>query len=173
MKKIVLINGLIAGAIATSWALGYMTLSHHDLNSNMGMIYGYASMILGFSLIFVGVKSYRDKQNGGVISFGKAFRMGLYITLIASTMYVVAWEIMFFNTELHEFGKTYSAHLLANMQKAGASAADIARRRAELQGWVEQYNNLFFNSAQTYMEILPVGLLVSLIAALVLKRKKI
>jgi len=172
MKKIVLINGLIAGVIATSWTLGYMTLSHHNLNSNMGMIYGYASMILGFSLIFVGVKSYRDKQNGGVISFGKAFRMGLYITLIASTMYVVAWEIMYF-TVMHDFGRTYAANLLDKMQKSGASVADIAKRRVELDEWVRQYDNVFFNSALAYMEILPVGLLVSVIAALVLKRKKI
>lgn len=172
MKKIIIVNGIIAGVIATSWTLGYMTISHHDMESNMGLIYGYASMIVGFSLIFVGVRNYRNKYNGGVISFGKAFLMGLFITLIASTIYVVAWEIMYF-TVMHDFGRTYADHLLANMQKTGASAADIAKQRVELDNWVKQYDNVFFNSALAYMEILPVGLLVSLIAAAILKRKKI
>jgi len=57
------------------------------------MLVGYAAMLLAFSLVYVGVKSYRDRENGGVICFGKAFQVGLLISLVASTIYVITWMI--------------------------------------------------------------------------------
>lgn len=176
MKKIVLICGLIAGFISVSWAVISITINmnsgkHMDLEN--GMLYGYATMVLAFSLIFVAIKTFRDKHNGGVISFGKAFRIGLYISLIASTIYVLVWEIdYFFFIPEGFFDQQYTTHVLDELRTSGASQAEIDAKSAEMAKMFRLYQNPLFNSLMTYAEILPVGLLVSLLAAAILRRKK-
>jgi len=172
MKKTVLICGIIAGLITTSMFIGQMMLgnSKDDLFEN-GMIIGYTLMILAFSFIFVATKITRDKHNGGEISFGKAFRVGLYITLIASTIYVGVWLIdyYFFNPD---FAELYTAHILENMKASGASQAEITKKSAEMAKFSEMYKNPFFNALLTYAEIVPLGLIVSVISAFALRRKR-
>ena len=172
MKRIVIVCGLIAGAISTSWMLGYASIAKSDTNLDNGAIYGYTAMILAFSLIYVGVRNFRNKYNGGVISFGKAFRMGLYISLIASTMYVAAWIVAYY-TFLHDFVKICTGHSINKLRESGTSAAVIAQKTAEMDSFVRMYENPLFNALLTYSEILPVGIIASLITAFVLRRKKI
>ncbi|MBV9987891.1 MAG: DUF4199 domain-containing protein [Chitinophagaceae bacterium] len=171
MKKIVIIYGLIAGVISIAWFLGSMAVSgngHFDVEN--GMYYGYATMLLAFSLIFVAIKNFRDKHNHGLISFGKAFRIGLFITLIASTVYVGVWLIDYFYF-IPDFMDRYAAHYLDKMKASGATQAAISEQVAYFNKAKVWYKNPFFNALMTYAEILPVGLLVSLIAALILRRK--
>lgn len=141
-----------------------------SMNFENGMIYGYASMLLAFSLIFVGIKNYRDKYNNGYVSFGKAFRIGLYISLIASTIYVGTWLINYFYF-MPDFMDKYAAHVIERMKTSGATDAAIAEKTKEMADFKVLYQNPFINAAVTYMEILPIGLLISLIAAAILKRK--
>jgi Protein of unknown function (DUF4199) len=172
MKKTVIVCGLIAGFISTSMFIGLMLLGkagHEDFKN--GMIYGYTLMILAFAFIFVGTKITRDKHNGGIISFGKAFRVGLYITLIASTIYVIVWLIDYY-VFIPDFGEKYAAHVIKELKASGASQAVIDKQTAEMAKFSEMYKNPFFNALITYSEILPVGLLVSLISAWALKRKQ-
>ena len=134
------------------------------------MIYGYTLMILAFSFIFVATKITRDKYNGGTISFGKAFRVGLYITLIASTIYVIVWLIDFY-TFNPDFAEKYAASVLDNLKASGASQAEVTQKTADLAKLGEMYKNPIFVILLTYAEIFPVGLLISLINAWVSKRK--
>jgi hypothetical protein len=174
MKRIVIVCGLIAGLITTAWVIGYMTVnSGQATDMENGMWYGYASMLIAFSLIFVAIKKYRDNHNGGIISFGKAFRIGLYISLIASSMYVVVWLIDYFYI-LPEgyFEQHYTSQMIESLKASGASQAELDKKTAEMAEFSRLYKNPFFNALMTYIEILPVGLVVSLIAALILKRRK-
>lgn len=171
MKKTVLVCGIAAGLISTSIYIGLMLLGRAgDIDFKNGLVYGYTLMILGFSFIFVGTKITRDKHNNGVISFGKAFRVGLYITLVASTVYVIVWLIdnYFF---IPDFMEKYSAFMIDKLRASGASQDEIAKETAEMAKMTRMYKNPFFVIVMTYIEILPVGLLISLISALILKRK--
>lgn len=173
MKKNILIYGLIAGALVSTFMLLSMNyLSHCEGNVDYGtsMLIGYASMLIAFSLVFVGIRNYRDKYNGGVISFGKAFKIGGLIVLIASTMYVVAWLIdyTFF---IPDFAERYSARMLTELKASGAAPAEIAKQTKEMANFATMYKNPFFNAMMTYVEILPVGLIVTLISSGILKRK--
>ncbi len=169
MKKIVITCGLIAGFISIVWVITSMVLKMKNNDFDNGMIWGYAGMILAFSLIFVGIKKYRDSQDG-VISFGKAFRIGLFITLIASTIYVIVWliDLYFF---MPDFADRYAAYNIDKMKTAGASQAAIDAQVSEMNTFKEMYKNPVWVVLFTYLEIVPVGLLLSLIAALTLKRK--
>jgi hypothetical protein len=171
MKKTIWVCGLIAGIISVSWGVVSAGLLNDSLSLNTRLIFGYATMILGFSLIFVAIKNYRDNYNNGQITFGKALRIGLLITLIASTLYVVVWMIDF-NYFVPDYGEKYQAQAIAEMKANGVSAAEIQRQGAELATTMSKYKaSPTFRIMFTYLEIAPVGIVVSLIAALILKKK--
>ena len=170
MKKIIIICGLIAGLIVTSTMIFTMTGIIKNRYFEGGMVLGYSTMLVAFSLIFVGIKNYRDKHNAGIISFGKALKIGLMITLVASTIYVLVWMIDYYYF-IPDFFEKYSAHIVGKMRTSGASQVEIQKQIADIQGYVKMYKNPFFNAMFTYIEILPVGIIVSIVAALILKRK--
>jgi ethanolamine transporter EutH len=169
MKKNVLVFGLIAGVIVS----GFMAVTigtssgNHDSND---MLLGYAAMLVALSFVFVGIKNYRDKYNEGLITFGKAFKIGILISLIASTLYVITWMIMF-HFFIPDFMDKYAEHMLRQAQESGASAAEIAAKTSEMNSYKEMYKNPLMVILLTYAEIVPVGLLVTLVSALLLKKK--
>ncbi len=134
------------------------------------MLIGYATMLIAFAFIFVGIKNYRDKYNNGVITFGKAFKVGLFIALISSTFYVITWLVEYY-AFMPDFMEKYSEHVLNQAKTSGASAAELAKQTEEMQGYKEMYKNPIFVILLTYMEILPLGLVISLIAAAVFRKK--
>lgn len=170
MKKNVLVYGLIAGiCIATfmSFSIAYC----YSKNSFDGsMLLGYTAMLLSFSLIFVGVKNYRDKHNAGIISFKKAFVMALYMAFIASTLYVIGWMIAYY-AFFPDFMERLAAYQLSPAKVSQMSAAEVSGIRQQMETFKQWYASPVGVAGATYMEIIPVGLVVSLITALVLKRK--
>jgi len=167
VKKIVLRYGLLAGPISM---IGFALTATHIVDSKYGMLVGYASMIVAFSLIYVAIVNYRDNYNGGTITFGKAFLIGLYIALIASTVYVVIWLISYYFF-MPDYLDKYIANYLAELKADGASAEKIKAETAEMAGYIEMYKNPFLNALITYTEILPVGLIVSLISAAIARKQ--
>src|SRR5947208_6936444 len=109
--------------------LSVNSLSHREGNFdyNTSLLIGYASMLIAFSLVFVGIRNYRDKYNDGVISFGKAFKVGSMIVLIASSIYVVAWLVDYFFF-IPDFIEKYSAHMLEKLKASGASQIEIDKQ---------------------------------------------
>ncbi len=174
MKKNIIIYGLIAGIVVSVLmllSLNYISHCEGNVDYDTSMVIGYASMLLAFSLVFVGIRNYRDKFNGGVISFGKAFKVGILIVLIASTIYVAAWLVDYFFF-IPDFAEKYSAHTLDKLKASGASQAEIDKQTKEMANFCRMFKNPFFNAMMTYVEILPVGLIVTLISSLILKRKQ-
>ncbi len=169
MKKIVIIYGLIAGAIVS--ALMHLTMIKSDgqMNFDGGMLLGYLTMIIALAMIFFGVKVYRDKHMGGTITFGKAFVVGLYITIVASVVYCVNWEIML-NTSASGFMDQYTTYYIEKMEAEGASVTEIEEMREEMASMSEMYKNPVARFGMTFLEIFPVGLVISLISAALLKK---
>ncbi len=171
MQKIVLRFGLASGAILVLMSAVMMPLCMNGvIDFDHNEIIGYSSMVLSFLLVFFGVRSYRDNVGGGAISFGKAFQVGLLISLVTCAMYVVAWEIVYFKF-FPNFLDVYSAHVLAKLHSAGASEAAIREKTAEMADLAKHYGNPLFNSAITFMEVFPVGLIMTLVSAAILRRK--
>lgn len=166
MKRTVIVFGIIAGTIVSAIMMYSTVRGYNSKNWDYGVIIGYTSMVLAFSLIFVGVRNYRDKFNDGSISFGKAFRIGLYITLVASTLYVIVWLICYY-LFIPDFMDRYAEYMIS--QSAGTPEA--SQKIQEIEGWRELYKNPLWVILLTYMEILPVGLIISLICALILKKR--
>ncbi len=168
MKKNIIIYGLIAGIVISFLML--FSISFNISDFNIGLFIGYASMLIAFSFVFVGIRNYRDKYNEGVISFGKAFKIGIMIVLIASTIYVIAWLIDYFFF-IPDYLEKYAAHMLDKLKASGASQIEIDKQTKEMANLAKMYKNPLFNAMMTYVEILPVGLIVTLISSFILKRK--
>lgn len=143
--------------------------NHHSMVS--GMIFGYAMMLLAFSVIFVAIKNYRDKHLGGYISFGKAFGIGMGITLIASVLYTITWLILL-QTVIPDFMDKYVAMQLEELRKAGKSAVEIQKHAKEMAQYQEMYKTWYGRALATVIEPLPVGIIVSLIAAGIMMRRR-
>jgi hypothetical protein len=171
MKKNVIVFGCIAGLIvATFMGISMAIYSGNGHNFDYGMLVGYASMLLAFSFVFVGIKNYRDKYNNGLITFGQAFKTGFFISLIASTVYVITWlvEYYFF---IPDFMDQYAQHMLDKAKESGISAEEMSKKATEMNSYKELYKSPVMVILLTYMEILPLGILVTLVSALILKRK--
>src|SRR5689334_5009090 len=171
MKKTVLTFGLISGAVMA--ALMMSTVAFIDrIGFENGTIVGYTSIVLGFLLVFFGIRSYRENVGDGYISFGRAFSVGILIALISSIIYVLTWEVVFHNW-LYDFPEKYTAYVIQKAQASGVSAADIARQREEMDSmWALYRSNFFVRAAFTFVEPFPVGLLVTLISAVALRKRR-
>ena len=168
MKKIVLIYGLIGGLIVS--VLMWLTLGSGQHDFENGELIGYTTMVVALSTIFFGVKAYRDKHLDGRITFGKAFLLGLYIALVASTLYVASWMLLSATTGDY-FMVQYYEHAKQEMESSNMPAEEMNAKLEEMQQFAKLYKNPIVKIGFTYLEILPVGLLVSLLVAAILKRK--
>ncbi len=176
MKRNSLVFGTIAGVIISTFmgiSMAIMSCGSTDSDGGTGsMIIGFSAMIVAFSFIFVGIKNYRDKQNAGVITFGKAFLLGLMISLIASTLYVITWAVEF-HFFMPDFIDKYSAMQIKELHESGVSGAALDEAIKSIENTQLNYkNNPFFFAMYTYMEILPVGIIVTLISSAILKKKQ-
>lgn len=171
MKQVVIKFGLISGLIIAV-SLAFVFIVGQQLKWEHSLVSGYATMIVGFSVVYFGVRSYRDTQLQGQITFGKAFKTGFLISLITCAFYVAAWEIMYFGGMVGDFEKTYSEQMIAEAKASGASQAKIDSTAAEMARFAAMYKNPLYNIGMTFLEPLPIALLVSLVSAGILSRKR-
>jgi hypothetical protein len=167
MIRIIGIYGVMGGIIvAIGMWLGITFVSDHG---TIGMVVGYLTMLVAMSMVFVGVRQYRDTVQGGVIRFGTAFGVGLGIAIVASLFYVAAWEVYSYLTNYTFIGE-YVASSIDAMKAAGKPASEIAKFEAEMNAFKAQYAQPLFRMAMTFTEIAPVALLASLVSAALLRR---
>jgi hypothetical protein len=167
MRRIILTYGIIGGIIVSTLML--LNISS-GIDWENGYLKGYTVMVIALSTIFFAVKTYRDKHLGGAISFGKAFLMGLCITLVASTLYVASWMV-YSSVSKQDYMQEYYEHEKAELEKSHKSPAEVQAELQEMRKFQEMYKNPVVKIGFTYVEILPVGLLISLICAGVLRRR--
>lgn len=168
--KYALIYGGIAGTIVIAVITASIAL---DLPSHaQSEWFGYLVMFAALSLIFVGVKRYRDIERGGVIGFGRAFGIGLGIAAVATLFYVVGWEV-YVRASGFDLMTDYAAGMIETMRREGASAAAIEAQTAEMQRMAVRYRDPLFRMPITAVEILPVGILVALISAAILRNPRV
>ncbi len=170
MLKKILSYGLIAGLVAGG-LLSATTIGMGDALPKYGMLLGYTTMLVALSAVFVGIKRYRDDDLGGIIRFWPAFGMGVAMSFIAGILYVVAWESAVAITHL-DFAANYSAAMVAQQKAKGVSAEELARFVAEMERFQVQYANPLFRLPMVFIEIFPVGVLVSLVSAGLLRNSR-
>jgi len=164
MKNSILKNGIFGGIIVSIVMISMLLYMKTYPDREPSAIVGFGSMLLAFTFVVLGIKQQRETNNG-VITFGKAFLTGLSISLVISTIYVLVWLVIYYNF-FPDFMEQYSKMVLKN-----TSPEDLAAKTAEMNQMKEWYKNPIMIILLTFMEILPIGIVVSLIGALVFKKK--
>ena len=168
--KYPIIYGGIAGAIAITIISATLAM---DLPSHSTSIFvGYLIMLAALSLIFVGMKRYRDVECGGVIGFGRAFGLGVGMAVVAAVVYALGWEL-FIAVSGFDFMSGYTNDMIAGMRAEGAGQAAIDAKVAEMADMRAMYDNPMMRIPMIFAEIAPVGLIVALISAAVLRNPKV
>ena len=170
MKKIVLTFGLISGVMISVLMDGSILISSKT-GSSHSMALGYTMMVASFLLVYFGIRSYRDNVLSGQISFGRALACGLLITAITCACYVVTWEIVYF-TFIPHFMDGYFAAQVHHVQASGLDPATTSAKIAEIRHSQQLYQNPLVNMAYTLIEPLPVGVVITLVSAALLRRKE-
>ena len=170
MKKTALTFGLISGAISAAMMLGILPFVD-KIGFEKGEILGYASIVLSVLMIFFGVRSYRESAGGGHMTFGRGFAVGLLIALISSTCYVATWEWIYFKL-MPDFADKYAAHMVEKAKTRGVSQQRISEAITQAKQFKVMYDQPLINVGITYVEVLPIGLVVALASAGILKKKE-
>lgn len=176
MRTIVLRNGILSGLVMVGMVIfTFFLMGKGVVTFDNSEVIGYSSMIVALSLIFFGVKSYRDKHQSGVISFGKGLRVGLLITAVAAVVYATGWEVYYRNAPGVEetFMDEYAEYCINKLRHEGATEEKIEKTRKEMTDMKEMYKNPFVRFGFTMVEILPVGIIITLVSAGVLRKRHV
>lgn len=170
MLNRILTYGTIAGLIvgASTFATAFVW---NGTPTAGGMVIGFTIMLIAFSAIFIAVKRHRDEEGGGVIRFWPALGLGLGVSVVASLFYVIGWEASLALSDTDFIG-VYTQQMIEQKRAAGASVAELARYAAEMEEFRRQYQNPLYRMPITFSEIFPVGALVSLISAALLRNPR-
>lgn len=171
MVRLILIAGIVAGVIVGAPMIAMMWAFKDSENPPMSAVLGYATMLVALSVIFLAVKRQRDHAGGGVIKFWPAFGMGLAISAVAGVIYVLAWEASLALTGV-DFAGHYADVMVAQQRAKGVSGAELERFIAEMDAFRRNYANPLYRMPVTFTEIFPVGVLVSLISAALLRNSR-
>lgn len=169
--KYALTFGSLSGLVIIATMLTGILLTDQE-NFFSSEWFGYLVMLVALSFIFIGVKRYRDIEHGGVVSFKAALLMGLSISAVAAIAYVIVWEIYLASTG-YAFMDDYIAGIARARAAEGVAQAEIAKELASMEWMRVQYGNPLFRVPMTLLEIFPVGLLVSLVSAALLRNPRL
>ena len=169
MRKTILKYGLISGLLCAA-LIALATPLENRISFDNDYYIGYTVIVLSFLLVFFGIRSYRDNEGDGQITFAKGFAVGISITVISCICYVVTWEIVYYNFMPHFWDK-YGANLAEKLKASGASPAAVQARLQEVTKYKELYKNPLYNAALTFIEPFPIGLVITLLSAAVLRKK--
>ncbi len=170
MRKTVLTFGLISGVLSSVMML--LTVPFIDIiGFDHGEILGYTLIIASLLPVYFGIRSYRDNVAGGSVTFGRAFLIGLLISVISSVCYVVTWEFVYFKLR-PDFGDKFSAYAIDSVRKSGGSTQAIEETTQRMKMMKQMLDQPLLNAAMTFVEPFPIGVLVSAISAGVLRKRR-
>lgn len=168
MKQTILRYGLLSGAVAAI----LMTCTAINPDFENGAYFGYAGILLSMLFVYFGVRSYREQVGAGILSFGKGFQIGILIAIVSCLCYVIAWMFIS-DLFMPDFMDKYIQHTLTKMQQSGASTVELEKYTADMADFKVMYKNPLVKFGLTFLEPFPVGFLVALISALVLRKQAV
>ena len=170
MKQIVRKYGFISGLILVIMVFTMMAMMGDSNDLEKGESVGYLFMIVAFSMIFFGIRQYRDKILTGSITFSIAFRVGILISLIASVCYVIGWMFYFHYID-NSFFEKYTSFYIEKINASGKPAAEIEKEVALFKTSMENYKDPFVMALDSFRKVFPMGLMITIICALLMRRK--
>lgn len=163
MKNYVLKYGLIAGVVNITLGLtNWFTIAQY-YGPTLSRAIGYLSIAVALMCVPLGIKYFRDHLNRGLISFNKAMSVGLGITLITSFI-TFLYSMLFF---------VFAGDSFTEWNKRGLSAAELRELENQIAQTPDFVFTAWFQGLILFVTVFMIGLIISLISALVMKRTAI
>jgi hypothetical protein len=172
MFKLILRYGVIAGLIIGIPMVWRMLAAKPGEVPVVGMALTYLVMLVALTAVFLGVKAYRDKVLGGVIRFLPALGVGLGISAVASLVYVVCWEFSSAYSSF-DFIAFYKAYMIDAVKATNPTQEALQKAIADAEEFAVMYANPLYRIPMTFIEMFPVGILVSLVSAAILRNPRV
>ena len=169
MHKTAFRHGLLAAAIIILFIVVFYFLFSPKTLLDLGEAFGYAVMVIAMSMVFIGIKRYRDNELNGYISFGKAFGMGVYIAFIGSFIYGI-FEGIFY--EASDFKEIYIDFYMDKIQSSGQSPEVIQQQINQFNQDMAMWDSAFSMGLIMFLTVLILGTVIALISAFILKKKQ-
>lgn len=169
MKRNVIVFGIVLGTILAAGCIWMMNIVYNSPDLQTNDILGWAVIILICSLVFFGIRNYRNKELSGVISFGKAFMTGTLIVLLGATIFTVA-GLSYYYLVVPDYMDKVTELALNQATRQGATAAELAEVAERMERTAAQYENPIIAILLTYSLVLMPGLVVVLVSSLILRR---
>ncbi|MDH7447516.1 DUF4199 domain-containing protein [Aquimarina sp. 2201CG14-23] len=134
-------------------------------------VIGYTSMVVSLIFVFFGIKHYRDKENNGIVSFGKALVIGMLISLLAAIAFGLL-DVIYIKYINPDFTTEYYAHMVEQM-RSSLPEAEFKVKLAELETQKELFSSPLMNFLLMSATVLIIGFIISLISGLILQRKSV
>ncbi len=167
MHKSALRYGLIASGIMITFIVVLYYLFSPQTLLDLGELFGYAIMVLSMSMVFMGIKRYRDNELNGSISFGQAFGMGVYIAFIGSFIYGI-FEGIFY--EVSDFKEIYTNFYMDKINNSGQTQEVIQQQIAEFNQNMAMWDNSFSMGIIMFLTVFILGTIIALISAAILRK---
>ena len=172
MIALILRYGLIAGLIIGIPMLWRMLAAKPGEVPVVGMLLTYLVMVVALTAVFIGIKAYRDKVLGGVIRFLPALGLGIGISAVASLVYAIAWEVSSAYSTF-DFIAFYKAYMIDAVKATNPTPEALQKAIADAEEFAVMYKNPLYRMPMTFIEMFPVGILVSLISAAILRNPRV
>ena len=171
MKHSILKYGIYSFITASVLFLGGFLIGKPlNLDFNTMAVFGYASMILSLLFVFFGIKHYRDHENDGKISLGKAIGIGLLISLFAGIGFAIVDYI--YTTSINpNFAVEYMDYSLQQLNESNLTAEVLKTKTEELESSMDMMNSSSLLAFIMFATVMIIGFIISLISGLILQRK--
>lgn len=168
MKNTVIKYGLY-GLISGFLLFGLPFILGMGVDNDYGELIGYTAMVLSLLFVYFGIKYYRDKVNGGKVSFLKAITIGMLIALF-SALGVAIFDYIYTTQINPDFATEYLEYSINKMEET-LSSAEVEAKSAELTQQMKDYGSPVFMAIMMFTSVIILGFIISLISGLILQRK--
>jgi hypothetical protein len=171
MKKIVLRYGSYAGVaelliFVLTWVVIKLTGAGHVAQGYIGWV----NLICPLLFVYFGIRYYRDNVNNGALGFLQAIKIGLLIVIIPALSFALVETVYTLYIE-PDFYKNISVYDIEQYKKT-LPPAEFAVKLKQIQQQVEANKNPVYNFTCMAFAIASLGIIATLISALVLFRRQ-
>ncbi len=167
MKPVVFRYGLYSAIIII--VLGAIHLAFLDQTGfAVGEVIGYLTITIAMIFVFLGIKHYRDRVNGGRLTFGQGMKLGLLIVLVPSLAFGLL-DIFYTNVIDPGFFQNYLDYQITEVRKnysGEAAETRIEKMRADM----EMFKNPIWGFLFMFLTVFVIGVVVTIISSLTLRR---
>jgi len=171
MKQVTFRYGIYAGlAILVLGALHVFVFMPPTISWEMAEVAGYLTMILSMIFVFMGIRYYRDHVNNGYLTFGQGLKLGALIVLVPAVTFGL-FDILYTEVLNPSWADEYFGYQIEKI-KSSSAPDQVEQKLAALQKNREMFSNPVFQFLLMAATVYIIGLIVTIISALTLRRQK-